>query len=127
MRVIRLNSGAGIVRTESVQDDEYLTTPSQPFFGEISPNPFRDLTTIPYHLPPHTSAQVTVWGADGRRKRILLEGSQHSVSGVVRWDGTDDNGVALPSGVYFLRIVVTSETAGMISHLRQTKKLVLVR
>jgi hypothetical protein len=65
------------------------------------PNPFTVFTRIRYALPEGASAaHLAVYDAAGRRVRGLLAAG----AGETGWDGTDDAGRALPSGVYFCRL-----------------------
>lgn len=127
MRVIRLMSGPGIGTPQSVQDDEMVVPDPKPLLGEVFPNPSGGRTTIPYYLPPGASAQITVWDSQGRQKKTLLHGRRSETSGAVSWDGTDDHGIPLPSGVYFCKILLYSGASDRPTRLEQTRKLVLLR
>jgi len=68
------------------------------------PNPFNPRTTINFHLPRAGRAVLAVYGVDGRRLRTLLDESLPAGDHLVLWDGRDDAGHALASGVYFYRL-----------------------
>lgn len=74
------------------------------FAASIGPNPFRDRATVSLALPANTHVGVHVLDATGRRVRTLHRAGWGP--GVLRldWDGTADDGRALPSGVYFVSI-----------------------
>lgn len=66
-----------------------------------SPNPFNPRTTIRFSLAAAADVRLTIFDARGRLVRTLVDDhrqgpSQHEAV----WDGTDDRGTALPSGVY---------------------------
>ncbi len=69
------------------------------------PNPFGLATTLAYDLPEPTRVSLRIFGASGRVVRTLLDGtSRQAGRHAVSWDGRDDNGRSVASGVYFLRV-----------------------
>jgi hypothetical protein len=83
------------------------------------PNPFNPTTTIHYTLPAREHARLTVFDADGRRVRSLVDEVQGAGRHEATWDGRNQNGTAVGSGVYFYRL-----TAGKFS---ASKKMVLLK
>jgi len=71
------------------------------------PSPFRSSTTISYLLPKPGPAAIAVVDATGRVVRTLSVADRASS---VSWDGRDDAGRALITGVYFVRLSTTSGT-----------------
>ncbi len=71
-----------------------------------APNPFAASTRIDYSLPDTGGARVllTIHDAAGRQIRTLREASQGPGSHSVRWNGADESGRPVPSGVYFCRL-----------------------
>lgn len=65
-----------------------------------APNPFNPRTTIGFTVP--RAGEVRVWIADarGRRVREVLHERRPAGSHAVRWDGRDDAGRSVASGVY---------------------------
>ena len=84
-----------------------------------TPNPFRDGTSLIVELPAPADATVRVYDAGGRVVRVLLDGPAVQGRTEVRWDGTDESGAAVGSGLYFARL----DAAGRAVH----RKLVLTR
>jgi hypothetical protein len=66
-----------------------------------SPNPFRHTTAIRFDLERGQEVSLAVYNAAGRKVRQLAHGTFPAGSHVVSWDGTDDSGNRLPTGVYF--------------------------
>lgn len=66
------------------------------------PNPFNPSTTIRISLPSHEHLSLRIYDLSGRLIATLVE-SRLMSAGVhtVQWDGTDQNGMPVPSGVYF--------------------------
>ena len=82
------------------------------------PNPFNSSTLIGFSLPGGT-ARLTIYNLLGQRVARLYEGTGPAGARSIRWDGTDESGRALASGVYLYRL----EAGGRV----QTRRLVLLR
>jgi len=81
------------------------------------PNPFNPSTTIAFEVPDG-GAQVSlrVYDAAGRLVRTLVDGYEPSGMRTMTWDGRDDEGRSMPSGIYFSRMTAPefSEATKMI-------------
>ena len=76
------------------------------------PNPFRELTTISYDVPqPGGNVIVRVYSAAGRLVRELVNQPLRAGGRTVIWDGTDDHGGSVASGVYFCKIQAAGREA----------------
>jgi hypothetical protein len=69
-----------------------------------APNPFRESTEIRFALSHPAALRVDVHDVAGRRVRTLVESHLAAGQHVLVWDGRDDGGAALPSGVFFVRV-----------------------
>jgi hypothetical protein len=83
------------------------------------PNPFNPSTTISFHLPEESHVTLSVFNAEGRRIRTLVDGVLRGGYRQSMWDGADSRGNPVASGVYFYSL----KAGGKIL----TKKMVLVR
>jgi flagellar hook assembly protein FlgD len=83
------------------------------------PNPFNPETTIRYDLSTGGDVTLRIYDIAGRVVRTLIEERQTAGQKSARWDGTNDLGQRVSSGVYFCRLT----TPGF----GETHKLVLVR
>jgi hypothetical protein len=83
------------------------------------PNPFNPTTTIAFTLPVSGMAKLSVYNVLGQEIRTLLSGNLAAGNHSVVWNGIDDSGRAVTSGVYFYRL----ESGPM----QMTKKLMLLR
>ena len=72
--------------------------------GDAVPNPFNPRTTISYDLPATTAVKLAIYDVTGRVVRTLVDGVQAAGSHSAEWDGTNDNGRHVESGVYFYAI-----------------------
>ncbi len=69
------------------------------------PNPFNPSTTISFSLPRDMSVSLEVYSLLGRRVSRLLQGRREAGTHQVVWDGADEQGRAVPSGIYLARMV----------------------
>ena len=83
------------------------------------PNPFNPTTTLTYSLSTLSDVALEVFSVSGRLVMVLEDGVVSAGRHEVRWDGTDSDGNAVSSGIYFVRF----EAGGKID----TRKLVLLR
>jgi hypothetical protein len=68
------------------------------------PNPFNPTTVIQYALPKASFVKIEVYNVLGQRVRTLLEEPQELGYRTIQWDGKDDSGIEVSSGVYFYKI-----------------------
>lgn len=95
-------------------------TSLRPSLSFGAPNPFRSGTAIAYSVPePRDRVLLRIFDVGGRIVRTLVEGER--VGGVhsAAWDGRNDAGHEVASGVYFCRIE--------IGEWSSVRKMVLVR
>jgi hypothetical protein len=72
---------------------------------EVVPNPFNPETTIRFRLPARTAVTAVVYGVDGKRVRTLVQERASGPGAMeLRWNGRDDHGESVASGVYFVRV-----------------------
>jgi hypothetical protein len=83
-----------------------------------SPNPTRAATDIGFDLPGATTTELDVFDAGGRHVRTLLSGEQSKGAHTLVWDGTDDGGMRVSPGIYFLRLVAGQD--------RDARRLILL-
>ncbi len=83
------------------------------------PNPFNPLTRVSFDLPVAGRVSLGVYDIHGRLVRLLLEDTLPAGPGSAIWDGTDNRGRTVGSGVYFARLITAD---GVVQH-----KMVLVK
>jgi len=83
------------------------------------PNPFNPVTTIRFDVPQESLVRMDVYNILGQRVRTLVNGTMQPGFHAIRWNGTNDTGKPLASGMYIYRIYSTQFTA--------VKKLVLMK
>ena len=98
---------------------ERIGLPDGPGLQQNAPNPFNSQTVIPWFVLQSGPARLEVFALTGQRVAVLHQGPQKAGLYRLRWDGRDDQGRPLASGVYVYRLV-TAEAV-------QTRKLTLLR
>ncbi len=83
------------------------------------PNPFNPQTVIKYDLPDPARVKLTIFNVLGQQVRTLVDREQEAGSKTLLWEGTDDQGQEVASGVYFFRL--------QAGKFEATKRMVLVR
>jgi hypothetical protein len=83
------------------------------------PNPFNPVTTIRFDIPQESHVRMDVYNVLGQRVRTLMNGTMQPGFHAVSWDGTNDMGKPLASGMYIYRIQSSKFTS--------VKKLVLMK
>ena len=81
-----------------------IAVPSGFVLSQNFPNPFNPSTTLRYHLSETSQVSLRIYDIQGRAvKRVELgmlnTGWQHTI-----WDGLDDSGAEIPTGVYLARL-----------------------
>ena len=95
-------------------------TPAVTVLLPNAPNPFNPITDIHYVLGESARVSLRIYDAAGALVRTLVNEPRSAGRFSVRWDGADDAGRPLSSGVFFARM----ETS---SGYRASTKLVLVK
>jgi hypothetical protein len=88
-------------------------------FTSVRRNPSRGGCTVEFSLSAPSWARVSVYNAQGRFLRELVQGTLSTGKHRLYWDGKDGDGLPTGSGVYFLRLVTEDRSA--------SAKLVVIR
>ena len=83
------------------------------------PNPFNSMTTINWEIPADGNVNLAIYSVSGQLVRCLVHGSLPSGRHSTVWNGRDDEGMIVPSGVY-----ICSLQAGL---MRATKRITLLK
>jgi hypothetical protein len=87
--------------------------------GQNTPNPFNPTTQISFSLPAREHVTVSVYDAAGRLVRTLVDDVRGAGAHDVQWDGRDNAGVTVGSGVYFYRMTAGKHT--------ESRKMVMLK
>jgi len=72
--------------------------------GANYPDPFNGQTVIPFHADGKGELSIQVVNILGKKIKTLYQGYQSAGNKQIIWDGRDDTGIEVPSGIYFLLI-----------------------
>ena len=105
-------SGLSAVDDE-VLDPELTNTPQMRANLSVHPNPFNPRTTISFSIQRAQNVELCIYDMKGRCITVLADRTLQTGAHVMDWQGTDEQGRAVPSGIYLLRLrteeSVTSE------------------
>jgi subtilisin family serine protease len=110
------------VPTGITADPDIQRVPRQARLSQNYPNPFNAETKIRYVLPngaAHHRTTLRIYNILGQEIRVLVDAVQEAGDHTVRWDGCDQSGQAVSTGVYFYCL-----QSGPLSQMR---KMVLLR
>lgn len=94
------------LRKTSVENDEGRITPESFSLSQNYPNPFNGSTVIAYTIPGQNVQNVTLelYDVTGRKVRTFVQGVQIPGHYQIGWDGRDDQGLQVGSGVYVYQL-----------------------
>ncbi|UCF79637.1 MAG: T9SS type A sorting domain-containing protein [Candidatus Eiseniibacteriota bacterium] len=101
-----------------VQQSRAVLSPQSKLVGN-HPNPFNPMTRIRFVVSRSGRVVLRVFDIGGRPVRTLLDAWRDAKGYEVTWDGRDDMGNPIASGIYFLKLEAPGHT--------ETKKMVLIR
>jgi hypothetical protein len=89
---------------DDAEDDNGSVLPEEFVLRQNYPNPFNPVCNIEYALPTDCHVTLTVYNILGQKVEVLVDEYQDAGSKLVKWDGKDERGREVTSGVYFYRI-----------------------
>ncbi|HVP36362.1 MAG TPA: T9SS type A sorting domain-containing protein, partial [Terriglobales bacterium] len=83
------------------------------------PNPFNPFTTIEYYLPKPAHVSLCIYNILGQKVKTLLD--EYQSPGIRRtiWDGKDERGNSVTSGIYFYKLAAPE--------FSEVKKMLLIK
>ena len=117
---IRLVTSAGD-RPVTAVTEEQTGLPGRFSLAQNYPNPFNSATVIRFALPTSEETELAIFNLAGQQVATLVEGAREAGTYTVNWDGRDDDGRELASGVYLYRLQTGD------GHQVETRKLLLLR
>jgi hypothetical protein len=112
-------SGFALLAPDGVTGTETPKAPEAFYLSQNYPNPFNPTTRITFGLKEPAAVSLRIYDAAGRLVRVLVAGNRPAGNYSELWDGRDNGGRAVASGIYFYRL-----DAGSFS---QTRKMALLR
>jgi hypothetical protein len=120
-----MNDGGRVMFTElqivfpSNASDDPTVSPVTNMLNQNYPNPFNPETTISFDMPKTANANLSVYNVKGQLVKTLHNGIANFGRNNVVWNGTDNNGNKVTSGLYFYRLT----TDGKV----ETRKMMLMK
>jgi hypothetical protein len=105
--------------TDVVEEKREKSIPQTFLLHQNYPNPFNPSTKIEFSLPRTTRVTLDIYNIAGRKVKGLVDEELPSGHWSIVWNGEDDNGIEVASGVYLYRLRTSEYT--------RTKKMVIVR
>ena len=116
--VPKVKSGGVMIGTVGI-NDPVNAIPTSFALNQNYPNPFNPQTNIDFSLPKDQNVTLSVYNVLGQNVRTLINGNMQAGIHTVRWDGRNDQGVDVPSGIYFYKMYTPEFT--------QTNKMLMLR
>ena len=89
------------------------------FSFSMAPNPARGEVQLQLALPEKCNVSVKIYDVAGKLVRTLISGSEEAGIHTYRWNGYDNNGKRISSGVYFFKVNAGSHST--------TQKILITR
>ncbi len=96
-----------------------IEMPSEFGLSQNYPNPFNPATTINFSLPLKSDVKLIVYDILGKEVKTLINGNREAGSYEIKWNGLNNNGQSVSTGIYIYRI-----TAGTFT---SEKKMILMK
>ena len=87
------------------EEADFSQLPKEFNLRQNYPNPFNPTTVIEYALPKASEVKIQIYNILGQRVRTVVNEKQEPGYKLIYWDGKDDNGTEVSSGIYFFRIL----------------------
>jgi hypothetical protein len=100
--------------------DENVPQVTKVILNQNYPNPFNPSTTISFSLPENSSVELDIYNIKGQKVRSLLDDQRDKGSYSIVWNGKNDNGNSVSSGIYFYKLEANNR-------MIDTKKCVLLK
>ena len=110
MAALGKNAESMQLETANLAGEESAALPDQFSLDQNYPNPFNPTTTIQYRLPQAATVRLAIYNVAGQLVKVLVNGQQEAGQYRVEWDGRDQAGHSVASGLYLYRIEAGSFT-----------------
>ncbi|MFZ5519034.1 MAG: FlgD immunoglobulin-like domain containing protein, partial [Candidatus Zhuqueibacterota bacterium] len=114
-----------IARPMRVGDPSYV--PEEFTLSDCFPNPFNGVTKIGYGIPQKCQVQIVIYNMLGHKVRTLVVGEQLPGYRFITWDGLNDQGQSVASGIYLIEITAGNPARGVRYGLHKVNKMTLLK
>ncbi|MBT3601503.1 MAG: T9SS type A sorting domain-containing protein [Candidatus Latescibacteria bacterium] len=112
-------SPTGQIATLGVKQTDVRAIPNGYALNQNHPNPFNPDTIVPFSLPQTGEMHLAIYNTLGQEIRLLTSGIKEAGFHRITWDGKNQNGQILASGIYFVRLQAGS--------YRSVRKMMLLK
>jgi hypothetical protein len=109
----------------AVEEEEEVITPEDFQLFQNHPNPFNNETIINYTLSKSCHVSLIIYNILGQKVKTLVMEYQKAGVKTVSWDGRDEKGKDLSSGIYFYQL--SAGSIGKVGEIAQTKRMLLLK
>ena len=95
---------AGQMTALNTQKTNVRAMPTGYALNQNHPNPFNPETVVPFSLPQTGEVHLAIYNTLGQEVRLLASGVKEAGFHRITWDGTNQNGQHVASGIYFVRL-----------------------
>ncbi|HDI83141.1 MAG TPA: T9SS type A sorting domain-containing protein, partial [candidate division WOR-3 bacterium] len=103
-----------------IEENNSYSSPISFELMESYPNPFNASTSIKYTLPTRAHIELNIYNIQGQLVRTLLSGEKSPGTHKVNWDGRNERGRNVSSGIYFYQLK-------MAGGIQKTRKMILLK
>ncbi len=105
--------------TDVEEDNNVKVTPTEFVLNQNYPNPFNPATVISFSIPKAENVKLYVYNLLGEKVTTLINSDLNIGNHKVTWNGKNDFGITVPSGVYFYKLETPS--------FNQSRKMILLK
>ena len=93
------------------EDEPVVAIPKSLDLAQNYPNPFNLSTSISFSIPEPGMVSLTIYNIKGQKVKTLVDGIKESGTYNVNWDGTNDKGDVVASGIYLYQLFANNKIA----------------
>src|SRR5690606_4029895 len=107
--------------------NEITENPENYILYKNYPNPFNPSTTIKFSVSDNSFVSIKVYNILGKEIKLLLKENLPAGEHYIQWEGKDNDGNSLSSGIYFIQMKAIPQSGRQAGEYQQTIKSVLLK
>jgi len=123
--VVAAASGSSPAQAHSQGAIDEVAAPERIALYPVYPNPFNPSTTINFAMPEAGNVTLRIYSLTGQLVKTLVDGKMRAGRHNVSWNGRDQAGAVVASGIYFYQLVAQKESGE--AAFTQVRRMVLVK
>jgi hypothetical protein len=93
--------------------DEIVPEIAKAVLNQNYPNPFNPTTTISFSMTSESKVNLNIYNIKGQKVKTLINDEMEAGKYSITWNGTDDNGKCVSTGIYFYKLNEGNTTIGV--------------